>query len=137
MRGIDDKIIYALNTSIPTESFKGQLSANKTCTDLSNKLDATYIERNKFIKNCIEYTAIRVQDLKMRKENEPEDMTAYKNFKSEQRKVNILTVLTPLKHYNNSFQFQLRLMQSELNVEEIIKERTTKIFHERCRLFFN
>lgn len=32
--------------------------------------------------------------------------------------------------------FQLRLLQSELNVEDIVKERTYKTFNERCRLFF-
>lgn len=87
MRGIDDKIIYALNTSIPTESFKGQFSANQTCKDLSEKLNTTYSERNKFIKTCIASTADRVQKLKVRKDIDPDDMTTYKDFKSEQRKV--------------------------------------------------
>lgn len=88
MRGIDDTIIYALNTSIPTESFKGQLNANQTCKELSNTLDTTYTERNKFIKSCIATTANRVQELKMQKDNNPDEMSSYKDFKSEQRKVN-------------------------------------------------
>lgn len=35
------------------------------------------------------------------------------------------------------FHLQLRLLQSELNVEDIIKERTMKLFYEKCRLFIN
>ena len=34
MRMIDDKIIYALNTTVPTTSFKGQVDATKTCQGL-------------------------------------------------------------------------------------------------------
>lgn len=29
------------------------------------------------------------------------------------------------------------MLQSELNVEDIVKERTNKTFHERCRLYFH
>lgn len=32
---------------------------------------------------------------------------------------------------------QLRVLQSELNVEDIIKERTYKAFNERCRSYFH
>lgn len=117
MRDLDDKIVYALNTSIPTESFKGQHSASDKCTDLYGKLNATYDTRNKIIKNCIETTANRVKDLKSKKETNPDDIHVYKDFKSEQRK--------------------LRLLQSELNIEDIIKDRTMKIFYEKCRLFIN
>lgn len=87
MRGIDDKIVYALNTSIPTESFKKGLNAHQTCKELSEKLGIVYSERNKFIRNCIASTANRVQQLKQTKDNNPDDVTACKNFKSESRKV--------------------------------------------------
>lgn len=85
MREIDDKIIYALNTSIPTESFKGQLSASETCKDLHGKLTVVHEDRCKLIKNCIAVTADKLKDLKAQKD----DANAYKNFKSEQRKVNL------------------------------------------------
>lgn len=88
MRDVDDKIIYALNTSIPTESFKGQLSASDKCTELYGKLNSTYDSRNKIIKNCIAVTANRVKELKTKKEGNPDDINVYKDFKSEQRKVN-------------------------------------------------
>ncbi|XP_055325365.1 protein MIX23 [Sitodiplosis mosellana] len=115
MRDLDDKIIYVLNTSIPTESFKGQLNASDKCTDLYDQLNSTYDSRNKIIKNCIAVTANRVKELKTKKDSDADDITVYKDFKSEQRK--------------------LRVLQSELNVEDIIKERTMKIFYEKCRTF--
>lgn len=84
MRDIDDKIIYALNTSIPTESFKGQLSASETCKDLHGKLNVAHEDRCNLIKNCIAVTADRVKQLKAHKDD---DTNAHKSFKSEQRKV--------------------------------------------------
>ena len=35
MRLIDDKIVYAINQSIPTASFKGQSDAKENCKELS------------------------------------------------------------------------------------------------------
>lgn len=87
MREVDDKIVYTLNTTIPTESFKGQLGTSVKCTDLYSKLSATYDSRNKIIKDCIAVTANRVKELKTRKDDQPDDINVYKNFKSEQRKV--------------------------------------------------
>ena len=34
MRQIDDKIVYAINQSIPTASFKGQSDAKENCKGL-------------------------------------------------------------------------------------------------------
>ena len=34
MRAIDDKIIYKLNTSVPTVSFSEEVSAREKCKDL-------------------------------------------------------------------------------------------------------
>lgn len=31
LRDIDDKLVYALNVSIPTQSFKGQVHAEENC----------------------------------------------------------------------------------------------------------
>lgn len=34
MRALDDKIIYKLNTTVPTQSFAGQISAEDRCKEL-------------------------------------------------------------------------------------------------------
>lgn len=36
--------------------------------------------------------------------------------------------------YNS--RLQLRLLQTELSVEEVIKEKTTKLFTEKCRSYY-
>ncbi|XP_059613402.1 protein MIX23 [Phlebotomus argentipes] len=116
MREVDDKIIYALNTSIPTESFKGQVDAKGTCEGLFRQLQVAHNEREQAIRNCIVIAADRVKVLREERDGNRDDVGIDKSFKAEQRK--------------------LRLLQSELNVEDIVKERTHKAFSERCRLFF-
>ncbi|XP_055607980.1 protein MIX23 [Uranotaenia lowii] len=117
MRALDDKIIYALNTSLPTESFKGQINPETQCRDLHRQLAAGYSYRQDTIKKCIQSCADNVKALKDKREQNRDDVKLNKEFKSEQRK--------------------LRLLQTELSVEDIIRERTQKTFRERCRMFVN
>jgi hypothetical protein len=39
MRTLDDKIIYVLNTSIPTDSFKSQIDASSSCKELFDQVE--------------------------------------------------------------------------------------------------
>lgn len=117
MRDLDDKIIYALNTSLPTESFKGQVNPEAKCRELHKQLEAGYGDRQDAIKKCILVCADSVKQLKEKREESRDDVVLNKQFKTEQRK--------------------LRLLQAELSVEDIIRERTQKTFRERCRLFVN
>lgn len=87
MREVDDKIIYALNTTIPTESFKGQISASETCQVLFGRLNEAHKERENCIKTCITVTAERVKELKAKRDVNTSDIALDKNFKAEQRKV--------------------------------------------------
>lgn len=87
MRELDDKIIYALNTSIPTESFKGQISPSQTCERLYNQLQDNYTQREKAITNCIVMYAESVKGLKVKRDENRDDIHATQAFKNEQRKV--------------------------------------------------
>ncbi|XP_013190234.1 protein MIX23 [Amyelois transitella] len=116
MRTLDDKIVYALNTSIPTESFRNKVNATAACEDLFSQIQKGHTERENVIKNCIIVTAEHVKKLKAAKEETPDDYNVMKNLKAEQKK--------------------LRLLQTELSVEEVIKEKTTKLFTEKCRSYF-
>ncbi|CAF4812939.1 unnamed protein product [Pieris macdunnoughi] len=116
MRILDDKIVYALNTSLPTESFQTKIDATSACQDLYEQIQKGHSEREKVIKNCIISSADTVKNLKTAKEQKPDDIDLLRNIKAEQRK--------------------LRLLQTELSVEEIIKEKTTKLFTEKCRNYF-
>ncbi|XP_011550426.2 protein MIX23 [Plutella xylostella] len=116
MRVLDDKIVYTLNTSIPTESFQKKIDAAAVCQDLHNQITKGHSEREATIKNCIVATADTLKKLKVAKEENPNDFDVLKNYKSEQRK--------------------LRLLQQELSVEEVIKEKTSKLFSEKCRMYY-
>lgn len=87
MRQVDDKIIYALNTSIPTESFKSQVSPAQTCESLYGKINEAHQQRRDCITSCIRVTADQVKDLKAKRDANNDDINIHKHFKSEQRKV--------------------------------------------------
>ncbi|CAH3176968.1 unnamed protein product [Porites evermanni] len=112
LRLLDDKIIYELNKSVPTASFAGEISAKEKCNELYNELLTAYQTRDQAIKKCINTVNENVQQLRKRKENNQDDIQAMKDLGKEQTK--------------------LRLMRSELSVEEVIKQRTLKVFNERC-----
>ncbi|KAH8328494.1 hypothetical protein KR067_010236, partial [Drosophila pandora] len=116
MRDVDDKIIYALN-ALPTESFKGQVNSESTCRDLYSKLQKSHLSRQDNIRSCITLSANNLKQLREQRQANPDDIDTDSKFKAEQRK--------------------LRVLQAELNVEDIIKERTYKAFNERCRTYFH
>ncbi|XP_063360307.1 protein MIX23 [Cydia amplana] len=116
MRVLDDKIVYALNTSLPTESFRNKIDATSACADLYSQIQKGHTDREAVIKNCIVSTADTVKKLRAAKEERPDDYDVLKTLKAEQRK--------------------LRLLQTELSVEEVIREKTTKLFTEKCRSYY-
>uniref|UniRef100_A0A6V7L658 Protein MIX23 n=1 Tax=Bracon brevicornis TaxID=1563983 RepID=A0A6V7L658_9HYME len=116
MRQLDDKIIYLLNTSIPTESFKGQIDATSRCKDLFHQIQTGHAQREIAIKKCLNTTRDRVKKLKEEKDSNPNDISLMKNLRKEQS--------------------TLRLLESELSVEEVVKSRTTKVYNERCRGYY-
>lgn len=97
MRQIDDKIIYSLNTSIPTESFKGQVNPEATCKDLYAQIQIVHRQREEAIKRCILVSAEGVKNIKELRDANRDDISIDKNFKAEQRKVFLSTTLMFLK----------------------------------------
>lgn len=93
MRVLDDKIVYALNTSIPTESFRGKVDASSACQDLYSQIQKGHTDREEVIKNCIVATAETVKQLKSSKDEKPNDIELLKQLKAEQRKVIIVYLL--------------------------------------------
>lgn len=87
MRTIDDKIIYALNTSIPTDSFRSQVDASSTCKNLYENLKSGHEERANAIKKCITVSANKVQNFKQQRENNNNDLSLLKKLRAEQTKV--------------------------------------------------
>ncbi|XP_053212402.1 protein MIX23-like [Panonychus citri] len=113
MRKIDDNIIYALNNSISVDSHKNDVSLlTRDCKDLWFQLNESYNNREKAIRRCISSVTEKVKQLKDSKDN----IELFKQLKKEQMK--------------------LRSFQKELNVEEVVKDRSRKVFYERCRNYY-
>ncbi|CAL1683830.1 unnamed protein product [Lasius platythorax] len=116
MRLLDDKIIYMLNTTIPTESFKGQVDAPAQCKDLFQQIESVHTQREQAITKCLNIAKERIMQLKNLRDNGNERPALIKNLRKEQT--------------------TLRLLQAELNIEEILKKRTVQVYYERCREFY-
>ncbi|CAH0553163.1 unnamed protein product [Brassicogethes aeneus] len=113
LRKPDDIIVNTINSVVPTDSFrKDEVTA---CKGLYDRLEEGYKIRDNLIKNCISVTTEQVKKLKEVKEAGNDDIQLTKHLKQEQTK--------------------LRMLRVELSVEELIKERTFKVFNERCRKF--
>ncbi|XP_011137965.2 coiled-coil domain-containing protein 58 isoform X1 [Harpegnathos saltator] len=116
MRLVDDKIIYMLNTTIPTESFKGQVDPTTQCKDLFQQIESEHTQREQAITNCLNITKEKVMHMKKLKDHGDESPTLIKNLRKEQN--------------------TLRLLQAELNIEEVIRQRTIQVYYEKCRGFY-
>jgi hypothetical protein len=80
------------------------------------QLQNNYSDRERSIKRCIDILAGDVLRLKEEKAAQPDDLNLHKRLRQEQ--------------------MSLRVLRTELCVEEVVKERTMKVFHERCRDFY-
>ncbi|NXF70321.1 CCD58 protein, partial [Ciccaba nigrolineata] len=107
MRTIDDRIVHELNTTIPTASFVGKIDASQTCKELYQSLMDAHTSRERIIKNCIAQTSSVVKTLREEREKAQDDVALLKQLRKEQTK--------------------LKLMQSELNVEEVVNDRSWKV----------
>ncbi|MGH0183852.1 UNVERIFIED_CONTAM: hypothetical protein FKN15_012938 [Acipenser sinensis] len=108
MRTIDDRIIHKLNTTLPTVSFEGKVDATETCKQLYDSLMEAHSSRDKAIKTCIAQTSCVVSQLRGEREKDADNLTLIKQLRKEQTKV--------------------KLLQSELNVEEVVNDRSIKVF---------
>ncbi|XP_019727399.1 protein MIX23 [Hippocampus comes] len=116
MRTMDDRIVHALNTTVPTVSFSGKVDATQTCKQLYDSMMEAHLSRDKAIKGCITHTSEVVAQLREARAKDSADTTLIKQLRKEQTK--------------------LKLMQSELNVEEVVNDRSLKVFNERCRIHY-
>ncbi|XP_066555182.1 protein MIX23 [Amia ocellicauda] len=117
MRTIDDRIVHELNATIPTVSFSGKVDATQTCKKLYESLLEAHLSRDRAIKTCIAQTSSVVSQLREERAKDIDNLTLIKELRKEQTK--------------------LKLMQSELNVEEVVNDRSLKVFNERCRIHYS
>ena len=137
MRTLDDKIVYTLNVHLPTESFRAENDSRKTCKELFEQLQSNHKSREEAIRRCMKFSSDIVQDLKSKKETQ-NDVNILKALRKEQTKVfhQFLNFIKVNNFLIILFSFQLRLLQTELGVEEVVREKSTKVYYERCRPFY-
>lgn len=61
MRNIDDRIVHALNTTVPTVSFSGKVDATETCKQLYESVSVTVMNKAKFF--FVFWSFVRLQTL--------------------------------------------------------------------------
>ncbi|XP_013413012.1 coiled-coil domain-containing protein 58 [Lingula anatina] len=115
-RNLDDRIISALNKIIPTQSFSGQVDANSQCKKLYDELIEGHEMRNKAILYCLEKGSKVIDELRQQRANNKDNLDLLKSLRKQQT--------------------QVRLIQNEVNVEEVVRDRTLKVFYERCRDYY-
>ncbi|VEN40170.1 unnamed protein product [Callosobruchus maculatus] len=99
LRKTDDIIVSTINTAIPTDSFhKDAVSACKT---VHSNIEEGHNKREKFIKNCISFTADSVKRLKAEKEANPDDRQITKKLKEQQTKCHPTVTRYPLASVKN------------------------------------
>ncbi|XP_074803911.1 protein MIX23 isoform X1 [Natator depressus] len=150
MRTIDDRIVHELNTTLPTASFAGKVDANQTCKELYQSLMEAHASREKIIKSCIAQTSNVVKTLREKREKAQDDIALLKQLRQEQTKdiagnccicLRVSEIVFQRKQGSGFWWMALlwrglKLMQSELNVEEVVNDRSWKVFNERCRIHY-
>ncbi|KAG9332956.1 hypothetical protein JZ751_013985, partial [Albula glossodonta] len=86
MRTIDDRIVHALNTTVPTASFKGKVDATQTCKELYESLVEAHSSRDRAIKTCIAQTSSMVSQLREERARDNENLSLIKQLRKEQTK---------------------------------------------------
>jgi len=107
LRFVDDRIVNELNGDMMRSS-----DPSGQCGRLHSLISKTHVIRDSAIKRCIRESAAVITDLKA---SGDEDASIL--LRKEQRR--------------------LRLFQTELNIEEIVKDRTMSAFKERCRFYYD
>ncbi|CAG2222341.1 protein MIX23-like [Mytilus edulis] len=113
MRDIDDKIIYELNNTIPTKYFAKELNITDQCKSFYEQLDQSHRQRRSMISRCVTEASAHVNERKKEQQSDRDNVTFLKNLRKEQKK--------------------LHLVQQQVNIEEVIRDRTIKAYYERCR----
>eukprot|EP00117_Sycon_ciliatum_P019883 scpid81628/ scgid17878/ Coiled-coil domain-containing protein 58 len=113
LRDVDDRIVYRLNTSIPTASFAKGVDTQARCKELHDTIQEVSEARGVAIQRCISETKNHIAELQVQRKQMPDSQR--------------------FTHLLRQNQTKLRMMESELTVEEIVHARTMKAFKERCR----
>ncbi|XP_074803930.1 protein MIX23 isoform X3 [Natator depressus] len=126
-------------------------SGVRTCEDFAEfQLMEAHASREKIIKSCIAQTSNVVKTLREKREKAQDDIALLKQLRQEQTKdiagnccicLRVSEIVFQRKQGSGFWWMALlwrglKLMQSELNVEEVVNDRSWKVFNERCRIHY-
>ncbi|EGD82293.1 hypothetical protein PTSG_02961 [Salpingoeca rosetta] len=127
MRDTDDKIIYKMNTIIPTKSNVDHLDATSNCAALYHELNSAHMQRRQSMERCLTQVQQEIRDLKTQLNVGDRDMRA------EQGKGKTSLEGQALREK----QALSRQIRRELVAEDILQEQTKKVFKDRCGRYYN
>ncbi|VDM21069.1 unnamed protein product [Wuchereria bancrofti] len=108
LRKTDDKILFELNTALPSESFSSNMDKGEKCRSIYKELLTMRVKRMSLIQHCVDENQANIS--RLRKEKSP---------------------ITDIRSAQNT----LRVIRSEMDVESIVNDRSEKAVHDRCRTF--
>uniref|UniRef100_A0A915PTC2 Protein MIX23 n=1 Tax=Setaria digitata TaxID=48799 RepID=A0A915PTC2_9BILA len=108
LRQIDDKILFELNTALPSKSFSANVDKSENCHSVYKKLLTMRVKRMNLIQRCVDENQANIARLREEK--------------------------SPIGNIRNA-QNTLRVIRSEMDIEGIVNERSEKAVHDRCRTF--
>ncbi|VIO97393.1 MGC82625 protein, putative [Brugia malayi] len=108
LRKIDDKILFELNTALPSESFSSNMDKGEKCRSIYKELLTMRVKRMNLIQHCVDENQTNIS--RLRKEKSP---------------------IADIRSAQNT----LRVIRSEMDVESIVNDRSEKAVHDRCRTF--
>ncbi|OZC08929.1 hypothetical protein X798_04016 [Onchocerca flexuosa] len=108
LRQIDDKILFELNTALPSKSFSDNVDKGEKCRSIYKELLAMRVKRMNLIQHCVDENQVNITRLWKEK--------------------------APVGDIRNA-QNTLRMIRSEMDVENIVNEQSEKVVRDRCRTF--
>ncbi|VDK62066.1 unnamed protein product [Onchocerca ochengi] len=108
LRQTDDKILFELNTALPSKSFSDNVDKGEKCRSIYKELLAMRVKRMNLIQHCVDENQANITRLWKEK--------------------------APIGNIRNA-QNTLRMIRSEMDVENIVNEQSEKVVHDRCRTF--
>ncbi|XP_063902362.1 protein MIX23-like [Zophobas morio] len=115
LRRLDDLIVQKLNTTIPTDTFKNQCSIEKKrelCESFRIKLAEAHKFREWCIVDCIAEAEKEVNELRTQKLEDRDNDDVVEAYQSSLQK--------------------LRMLKSDLAAEQVVQERSIKVWSQRC-----
>jgi hypothetical protein len=118
-RKLDDQLTYEINVNLPTQSFqeKQKVNLSERCKDIYFKMKQIQEERMSAIRTCIGQYQRQIDQIRSQTGSSVAgDSDSERHLRTQLR--------------------TMRLLQTDLSEEEVMRRYSSKLFYERCRDYF-